>query len=156
MARDDGWETEVAIPALLRAARRTYGSAIRAAQVDMGCDDMPRNGAYVIGAIARGGSPLSEIITALGVSKQAASQLVDTLVARGYLDRSPDPEDRRRLTVTLTERGRAAAAAGRSAVQEVDAQLIARIGADYVAHTRVALGVLIEIGPERHEHDTAG
>lgn len=156
MTGNDGLETQVAMPALLRAARRTYGSAIRAAQAEVGCDDVPRNGAYVIGAIARGGSPLSEIITALGVSKQAAGQLVDTLVARGYLDRSPDAEDRRRLTVTLTERGRAAAAAGRSAVDEVDAQLTERIGADYVAHARVALGILIEIAREHDEHDTAG
>ena len=44
----------------------------------------------------------------LGVSKQAAGQLVDTLVLRGYLERSVDPEDRRRLTLTLTERGMAA------------------------------------------------
>ena len=102
--------TTVAFPALLRAARRTYGSAVRAALAEAGCDDMPRNGSYVVGAIDRTGAPLSQIITELGVSKQAAGQLVDTLVARGYLDRSPDPDDRRRLTITLTERGHAAAA----------------------------------------------
>jgi DNA-binding MarR family transcriptional regulator len=139
------------IPALLRAARTTYGAAIRAAQAEVGCDDVPRNGAYVIGAIARGGSPLSDIIKALGVSKQAAGQLVDTLVARGYLDRSPDPEDRRRLTVTLTERGYAAAAAGRSAVEQIDARLTERVGADSVMHLRVALLALIEVG-EAHQH----
>jgi DNA-binding MarR family transcriptional regulator len=126
----------------------------------VGCDDVPRNGAYVIGAVARGGSPLSEIITALGVSKQAAGQLVDTLVARGYLDRSPDPEDRRRLTVELTERGRVAFAAGRAAVEEVDEQLTERIGADYVAHARVALGALIDVGLDRaaesERHATSG
>ena len=35
--------------------------------------------------------PLSEIIDHLGVSKQAAGQLVDTLALRGYLDRPPIP-----------------------------------------------------------------
>ena len=97
----------------------------------------------MVGAIDRTGAPLSQIITELGVSKQAAGQLVDTLVARGYLDRAPDPDDRRRLTITLTERGHAAAEV-RSAVGRVDADLLRAVGADYVAHTRVTLGALAQ------------
>jgi DNA-binding MarR family transcriptional regulator len=136
---------EAAFPALLRAARRTYGSAVRAALAEAGCDDVPRNGSYVIAVIARTGAPLSQIIEWLGVSKQTAGQLVDTLVTRGYLDRLVDPEDRRRLTITLTERGHAAAAIVRSAVERVDAELVARVGPEYVAHTRATLTSLIEV-----------
>lgn len=135
---------EVAFPALLRAARVTYGTAIREALSKEGCDDVPRNGIFVIGAIARTGAPLSRIIKELGVSKQAAGQLVDTLVLRGYLDRSVDPEDRRRQTVKLSERGRAAAAASRSAVERVDDELARRVSAEYIAHTRATLAALIE------------
>jgi DNA-binding MarR family transcriptional regulator len=153
VAGERGWSTEEPIPALLRAARRTYGSAIRAALADAGCDDMPRNGSYVVGAIAGTGAPLGQVIQELGVSKQAAGQLVDTLVTRGYLDRSPDPEDRRRLTITLTPRGRAAAAVIRSAVQRVDASLAARVGQEYVAHTRATLVALTEAGNDTGGHD---
>jgi DNA-binding MarR family transcriptional regulator len=142
-----GWHADMAFPALLRAAGRTYGIAVRAALADAGCDDMPRNGAFVVGAIARTGAPLSEIITGLGVSKQAASQLVDALVLRNYLDRSPDPQDRRRLTITLTERGRATAGVIRAAVDRVDAELVRRVGPEPVAHTRATLAALIEAGP---------
>ena len=150
MAADrDGFD-EVALPALLRAARMVYGSAVRDALAAVGCDDVPRNGSYVMGAIARSGAPLSQIIKELGVSKQAARQLVDTLVTRGYLDRSPDPEDRRRLTITLTERGHAAAAVIRSAVERVEAGLVRRVGPEYVAHTRATLASLIE-GPSPAE-----
>jgi DNA-binding MarR family transcriptional regulator len=137
---------EPSLPALLRAARRTYGSAVRAALAAAGCDDLPRNGSYVIAAIARTGAPLGQIIDWLGVSKQAAGQLVDTLVTRGYLDRSVDPEDRRRLTITLTERGHAAAAIVRSAVERVDAELVARVGSEHVVHARATLAALIEVG----------
>ncbi|HEY7362013.1 MAG TPA: MarR family transcriptional regulator [Streptosporangiaceae bacterium] len=153
MAGEPDWFDEVPFPALLRAARTAYGAAIRAALADAGCDDMPRNGSYVIGAIARTGASLSQIITGLGVSKQAAGQLVDTLVTRGYLDRSPDPEDRRRLTVTLTERGHAAAAVIRSVIERVDADLAGRVGAEHLAHTRATLAALIEgnYGAEGHE-----
>jgi len=140
---------DVPIPALLRAARRTYGSAIRVALAEVGCDDVPRNGSFLIGGIARGGSPLSGITRELGVSKQAAGQLVDTLVLRGYLERSPDPDDRRRLTVTLTDRGRLAADASRRAVGTVDAELAARLGDEPVTQARAVLMELIEIGDDR-------
>ena len=80
------------------------------------------------------------------MSKQAGGQLVDSLVVRGYLERSPDPEDRRRMTVALTDRGRVAADAARQAVEAIDAELIARVGAEPVAHARAALGALIELG----------
>ena len=80
-----------------------------------------------------GGASLSLIIQGLGVSKQAAGQLVDTLVVRGYVTRAADPADRRRLTLTLTERGLGAAAAIRSAVEQVDADLDRRVGPEYVA-----------------------
>jgi DNA-binding MarR family transcriptional regulator len=145
-AMDDApnWFDDVGLPALLRAARMTYGSAVRAALSEVGCDDVPRNGSYVIGAIARTGAPLGQIIKDLGVSKQAAGALVDTLVTRGYLERAVDAEDRRRLTITLTERGHAAAAVIRSAVEGVDAELVGRVGPDHVARARETLAALVE------------
>lgn len=158
MTTEQPWygETNVSFPALIRAARATYGSAMRRALDEVGCGDVPRNGIYVLGSIARNGSPLAEIITGLGVSKQAAGQLVDTLVARGYLDRSPDPEDRRRMTVTLTERGAMAASATRSAADEVDTELADRVGADRVTGTRATLAALIEIGRDSGHADNDG
>ena len=59
--------------------------------------------------LPHGGAPLATVIRQLGVSKQTAGQLVDSLAARGYLDREADPYDRRRLVVRLTERGEQAA-----------------------------------------------
>lgn len=143
MTEEQEWLDDVAFPAMLRGARGAYRIAIRAALAAAGCDDMPRNGVYVVGAIARTGAPLSQIITELGMSKQAAGQLVDTLVTRGYLDRAIDPADRRRLNITLAERGEAAATVIRDAVDGVDERLTARVGAEYVAHTRATLGALI-------------
>ncbi len=139
------------LPALIRAARNVYGAVIHEALASADCDDMPRNGIYLIGGIARFGIPLSRLIKELGVSKQAAGQLVDTLVIRGYLDRAVDPEDRRRLTITLTERGMAAAAASRAAIDELDAELQACVGATHIAHTRATLAALVGL---RRKDDT--
>lgn len=143
MENELAWAHEIPLPALLRHARAVYGTAIRRALAEHGYDDIPRNGLYVIGAIARTGAPLGQIIKELGVSKQAASQLVDSLVLRGYLDRAADPEDRRRLVITLSERGVAAAAVSRAVVERLDAELVARVGAEDVARTRITLATII-------------
>jgi DNA-binding MarR family transcriptional regulator len=137
----------LSLPVLLRFARAAYAGAIGAAQEAAGCEDMPRNGTYVIGAIARGHAPLSDVIQALGMSKQAAGQLVDTLVLRGYLERAADPHDRRRLTLALTERGIAAAQATRAAIAGIDAALTERLGAESIARTKETLVALVAQAP---------
>lgn len=138
---------QIPLPALLRLARPAYGSAMRQALEAAGFDDIPRSGLYVIGGLALGsaGIPLATLIRDLRTSKQAAGQLVDTLVARGYLIRAVDESDRRRLVVTLTERGRAAAATQRAARERVDAELMARVGSESVARTRRTLAALAEM-----------
>jgi DNA-binding MarR family transcriptional regulator len=144
---------EVVMPVLLRHARVTYGVAMRKALSEAGFDDVPKNGLYVIGGLALGADdiPLGQLIKELRVSKQAAGQLVDTLVLRGYLERTPDGEDRRKLTVTLTARGQAAAAAQAEAREKIDAELIARVGQKDVSVTRRTLAALIDLGCEKAE-----
>ena len=57
------------------------------------------------------------------MSKQAVSQAIDVLVKRGYVDRSPDPSDRRRITLELTERGHQVVAAVWRGTEAIDSQL---------------------------------
>jgi DNA-binding MarR family transcriptional regulator len=108
-------------------------------------DDLPPNGPFVIGAIARTSAPLGSIVRQLGGSKQAAGQLVDTLVVRGYLDRSIDPDDRRRLIVRLTGRGEAAARLIRSAVDHVEDRLELVTGPEQVLAARDVLAALVRM-----------
>lgn len=145
------WYEEAALPVLLRHGRNTYGAAMRKALDTAGYDDIPGNGLYVIGGLAFGAPeiPLGQLIKELRISKQAAGQLVDTLVTRGYLERSIDKEDRRKLTVTLTERGRAAAATQAAAREKIDAELQASVGQDDILRTRRTLAVLIDIGRQQ-------
>ncbi len=135
----------IGIPALLRAARGSYGHAIRANLAEAGFDDVPRNGAFVLGGMVNHGGSAGGLVRMLGVSKQAASQLIDTLVVRGYLERHPHPDDRRRMTIAVTERGRAAAAAIRDAVTAIDTELATLITPQELAGMRAGLGALCEI-----------
>jgi DNA-binding MarR family transcriptional regulator len=136
---------EIVLPALLRAAGGSYGHAVRASLAAAGYDDVPRNGAFVLGGMVNQGGSAADLVRQLGVSKQAASQLIDVLVIRGYLQRQVDPDDRRRQALEVTERGRAAAAAVRSAVLSVDGQLAELISPDELAALRAGLVALITI-----------
>ena len=92
--------------------------------------------------------PLARIIDALGMSKQAAGQLVDQLVLRGYLVRAVDPDDRRRLTVNLSQRGAAAAKTSAAAVARIDTALARKVGREAIAQARAALFALIAMTRE--------
>ncbi len=54
------------------------------------------------------GIDLRTLASGLNISPSAASQQVDKLVERGLLDRSPALDDRRRLSLELTDEGREA------------------------------------------------
>ena len=146
------------IPALLRWARGAYGYAVRGNLVEAGFDDLPGNGPFVLGGMARFNGSAADMIMGLGVTKQAASQLIDTLVLRGYLTREVDPEDRRRMTISLTERGRGAAQATRTAVDSIDAELATMITPAELAGLRAGLTALGQIMSRSalsraHHHD---
>jgi DNA-binding MarR family transcriptional regulator len=84
-------------------------------------------------------SPQADVVASLGLSKQAASQLIDTLVLREYLERRIDPEDRRRMGVRLTARGLAAATAIQTATDSIDRTLADLVSADELHGLRAGL-----------------
>jgi DNA-binding MarR family transcriptional regulator len=61
------------------------------------------------------GASLSEVGDHIGLSLPTMSMLVDGLVVRGLLNRRTDPKDRRRMTLTITETGRARLESARAA-----------------------------------------
>jgi DNA-binding MarR family transcriptional regulator len=58
--------------------------------------------------LAEGPLSLSGIAEAVGVDAPYATLIVDTLEARGLVERRPDPADRRRKLVSLTAEGKEA------------------------------------------------
>jgi DNA-binding MarR family transcriptional regulator len=146
-------DEDAVIPALLRAARGSYAQAIGVRLAEAGFEDLPRNGGFVLSGMNFYGGSAVDMIRGLGVTKQAASRLIDTLVLRGYLTRSLNPDDRRRMTIELTERGRAAAAAVRSGVRAIDAELAQMLTETEMAGLRAGLLALGRI-KERDREDT--
>ncbi|MFT4977754.1 MAG: DNA-binding MarR family transcriptional regulator [Myxococcota bacterium] len=60
----------------------------------------------VLQALRDGPSEVSPLADSVGRSPSAMTRLVDGLVSRGWIDRSRDASDRRRVQVQLTESGR--------------------------------------------------
>ncbi len=133
------------IPALMRAARGAYARAIRADLRAAGFDDLPRTGAAILTRIGEAGGPRQDLPAALGVSKQAVSQVIDILAGRGLLERHPDPGDRRRHALVLTPEGRRAVEVTAEAVDGVDARLYERLPDGQVEALREALLALAQI-----------
>jgi hypothetical protein len=71
MTKPHGAAADVSMPALLRLARLAYSSSMRTALDASGYDEIPKNGLYVIGGLAResGAHPLSQLIQELQLSK---------------------------------------------------------------------------------------
>ena len=154
--REDPRAASVPLPALLRASRGAYGHAIRRELDKAGFSDVPRSAPFILGGMVNQGVPIGKLVPQLGRSKQAASQLVDTLVERGYLERSTDADDRRVVTVIATERGRQAAAAVRAGVASVDKELAGMLSPEELAGLRNGLVALCDIRDRYEDELRAG
>ena len=111
----------MALAALLLAAGNALMDGIHAGVVARGFDDVRPAHGFAFARLAPDGATVSELAVHLGVTRQAAAQIVDELVAKGYVLRRPHPDDGRAQLVVLTERGwactRAATAAAGDTVR---------------------------------------
>lgn len=82
----------------------------------------------VLGAVQRGVTRVQDIAAASFTSVSAASRTVDGLVKEGWLDRRPDPADRRASRVTLTAQGEAEMAEISAWAQGMVAGIVADLG----------------------------
>ncbi len=113
--RDDD---ALALPALLLAAGSALVDGIQAGVAARGFTDVRPAHGFAFARLAPSGATVSELAAHLGVTRQAAAQLVDELVTRGYVERRPHPEDGRAQLVLLTERGWACTRAADAAAAE--------------------------------------
>lgn len=111
-------------------------------------DVRPAHG-FAFARISAGGATTAELAEHLGVTKQAASQLAEQLVRRGYVRREPDPADGRARRLQLTERGWACARAAEQAAADLITAWQQRAGAQALAHLHHGLQAVAEPGPLR-------
>ena len=110
-----------------------------------GSDDITPAQARVFQRIAPGGSRLTDLAAQAGITKQSAGFLVDQLERTGYVERVPDPADRRARLVRVAERGARCVGFSRGIVAQVEAEWTVHLGARRMAQLRSALTDLREI-----------
>lgn len=137
-------DTYISIPELMRVARGSYKRAVDQQLATDGFEDLPTASGYLLAYIVNGEDSIPEMIEGLGFRKREFSRLVDTLVLRGYLTRSPAQENRVD-SLTLTDRGHAAFQATQQAANRVDEELERQLTDDELAGLRRGLAVLGEI-----------
>jgi DNA-binding MarR family transcriptional regulator len=90
---------------LLRLVYQHYAQEIEAALREGGFDDVRPAAANVFPFVPPEGITISELADLARVRKQTMAQAVDQLERTGYVERRPNPRDRRSRLVFLTERG---------------------------------------------------
>jgi DNA-binding MarR family transcriptional regulator len=78
----------------------------------------------------RSGTRLSELAEALRIAPRSATEVADALQARGLVERTSDPTDRRAVVLTPTEEGRRVQAEIAAARAADNRDLFARLDAD--------------------------
>ncbi|KAF5998184.1 MULTISPECIES: MarR family winged helix-turn-helix transcriptional regulator [Streptomyces] len=97
--------------------------------------------------LAPDGATVTDLATHLGVTKQAASQLVDELVRKGYAERRPYPGDARARLVVLTDRGWACTRAAEEAAADAVRAWVEVLGEGEVGVLRDRLARIAPYGP---------
>lgn len=127
---------------LLLAAYRAFETELFAAFRDAGHDALrPKHGA-VLANVGPGGSRLTDLAAAAGMTKPSMKELVDELAELGYVERREDASDRRARTIALTPDGVALARLARRTIERIEKRYAERLGARSYAALRSALAKL--------------
>jgi DNA-binding MarR family transcriptional regulator len=91
---------------------------------------------FVLLAVRDQPASVTGLASLMGMTKQAASKLVETMVAGGYLERGEDPEDGRQRPVHLTARGDELLRSVEQIYSELEARWADVIGAPHIQRMR--------------------
>jgi DNA-binding MarR family transcriptional regulator len=105
---------------------------------ERGWDDVRPAYGFVLLA-ARDGTTATELATLMGVTKQAASKIVDAMEGARYVTRGPGVRDARQRRVELSERGVELLAAVESIYAELEDSWVTVIGRDHLERLRADL-----------------
>jgi DNA-binding MarR family transcriptional regulator len=102
----------------LLAASRALVDGVSAGVQARGFEDLRPAHGFAFTRLSAGGATITELAEHLDVTRQAAAQLVDELVAKGYVERRPHPRDARARLIVLTDKGWACTRAAEAAIAD--------------------------------------
>ncbi|MEA2283130.1 MAG: hypothetical protein QOK21_3737 [Solirubrobacteraceae bacterium] len=132
------------IARLLAAATRMTIEALHDELAELGHADLRPAHGYALNTVGEHGTTAARLAGDLGMTKQGAAKLVETLVHRGYLDRSEHAGDARARLLTLTPHGRELLASAERIQRELEARWARAAGSEDVAALRRALEAVVD------------
>ena len=117
---NNGFPERPLIGLLLRLVYQHYSQDIDAALREAGFDDIRPGAANVFPFVSPDGITVSRLAKLARVRKQSMAQAVDQLERTGYVERRPNPRDRRSRLVFLTPRGASVPPVTHAAAERVE------------------------------------
>jgi DNA-binding MarR family transcriptional regulator len=123
---------EIPLPGLLQLVHDVFERELYPRLAAAGYGDLRPGHGCVFGTITAEGERLTVLAERAQLTKQAVGEVVSELEGRGYVERVPDPDDRRAKIIRLTERGEAAWTLGHSLLGDIRRRWEERYGKDRV------------------------
>ena len=143
MSEEKRTEAARALLATMPLVMRTIGRAMRCKSTGE-AQVLPQQ-YRLLGAINSRPRTLGEIARIQGVTPATATTLVTTLESRGWVTREHDPDDRRRVVVSLTAHGSEVLSASRRVVEGEMTGLLSALSDEQVARLSDGLAVFDEL-----------
>jgi DNA-binding MarR family transcriptional regulator len=133
----------------LLSVSRALVDGISAGVRARGFDDVRPAHGFAFARLAPDGATITQLAEHLDVTRQAAAQLVDELIAKGYVQRGRHPGDARARLITLTDRGWACTRAAEAAMADTVRPWAAILGEQRLSALQDDLLRLAPYGPLR-------
>jgi DNA-binding MarR family transcriptional regulator len=127
---------------LMRTGYHRVMEYVQARLEQMGFDDIRPAHMAVFQNLGPEGARIGELAERAKLTNQSVGYLVDYLEEHGYVERRPDPRNRRATLVCFTERGWEEADACARILDRLDEELTSRLGPDKLQELH---GLLAEV-----------
>ena len=131
---------------LLLGGFRTLADQATAELASRGYEEIRPVHDFALRAILAGADNASELGRRMSVTKQAAAKTIAALEERNYVAREPDPADKRRMRLYVTDHGLAMLRAGEEIFDELRERWERQVGADPVLQLESTLRQLVGNG----------
>lgn len=127
---------------LLKHAHLRLSELSDAALAPLGIDSKD----YGVLRVVAAGEPTSQthVARALSIDRTTMVALIDALARKGIVTRRPDPDDRRRNVVELTEEGEAVFAEAAAAYATAEQQMLSPLSSSQQVHLGAALRAVVD------------
>jgi DNA-binding MarR family transcriptional regulator len=131
---------------LLLGGFRTLADQATAELASRGYEEIRPVHDFALRVILAGADNASELGRRMSVTKQAAAKTIGALEERNYVAREPDPADKRRMRLYVTDHGLAMLRAGEEIFDELREQWERQVGTDPVTQLESTLRQLVGNG----------